>query len=60
MKPEYAIIVKNKTKLEMLVERFNTRSQAKFYIESHGGDFSDYELEHETFYHSLDSLQKQL
>jgi len=60
MKFEYAIIVKNKTRLESLVERFNTKAQAKFYIERLGGNFEDYEVEHETFHHSLVSLQTQL
>lgn len=60
MSVEYAIIVKNKTRLEALIERFNTKAQAKFYIESLGGDFQDYELEHDTFTHSLTSLQTQL
>ncbi len=60
MSVEYAIVVKNKTRLESLIERFNTRSQAKFYIESLGGDFMDYELEHEIFHSSLNSLQIQL
>lgn len=60
MSIEYAIIVKNKTRLESLIERFNTQSQAQFYIERQGGVFQDYELEHETFHASLNSLQKQL
>ena len=60
MKVEYAIVVKNKTRLESLIERFNTKAQAKFYIESLGGDFDDYEAEHETFHRSLLSLQTQL
>jgi len=60
MKLEYAIVVKNKTRLESLIERFNTKAQAKFYIESLGGDFDDYEVEHETFHNSLLSLQTQL
>ena len=60
MSVEYAIIVKNKTRLESLIERFNTRAQAKFYIERLGGDFEDYEEEHETFQFSLNSLQTQL
>lgn len=60
MSIEYAIIVKNKTRLEALIERFNTKSQAKFYIERLGGDFYDYELEDEIFYESLNSLQSQL
>lgn len=60
MSVEYAIIVKNKTRLESLIERFNTKAQAKFYIERLGGNFEDYETEHETFHHSLNSLQTQL
>jgi len=60
MKFEHAIIIRNKTRLEVLVERFNTKSQAKFYIERQGGNFEDYEIEHEIFYQSLNSLQKQL
>ena len=34
------VIVTRKTRLQELVERFNTRSQAKFYIEHAGGDFT--------------------
>lgn len=60
MSVEYAIIVKNKTRLESLIERFNTKAQAKFYIERLGGNFEDYEVEHETFQQSLNSLQTQL
>ncbi len=60
MKYEYAIIVKNKTRLESLIERFNTKAQAKFYIERLGGHFEDYEHEHEIFQNSLSILQNQL
>lgn len=60
MKTEYAIIVKNKTRLEVLIERFNTKAQAKFYIESLGGNFDDYENENEVFQNALYSLQTQL
>jgi NAD kinase len=60
MKIEYAIIVKNKTRLELLIERFNTKAQAKFYIERLGGNFDDYENENEIFQNSLQSLQLQL
>src|SRR4051812_5950277 len=60
MKFEYAIIVKNKTRLESLIERFNTKAQAKFFIERSGGDFEDYVHEHDTFHASLLSLQTQL
>ena len=60
MSIEYAIIVKNKTRLEALIERFNTKAQAKFYIESLGGNFDDYEIEHDIFQTSLNSLQTKL
>lgn len=57
---ENAIVVVNKTRLESLVERFNTRAQARFYIEHSGGDFSDYETEHDTFHRSLDQVVRSL
>ncbi len=57
---EYAIIVKNKTRLESLIERYNTKSQAQFYIERLGGNFQDYILEDQIFKESLNSLQTQL
>lgn len=60
MSVEYAIIIKNKTRLEALIERFNTKAQARFYIERSGGDFSDYEIEHEIFHSSLSSVQRNL
>ncbi len=63
MKPiqkEYAIIVRSKTRLESLIERFNTKAQTKFYIESLGGTYEFYEHEHEVFYQSLNTLQSQL
>jgi len=60
MSLEYAIIVKNKTRLETIVERFNTKAQAKFYIERLGGDFEDYVIEHDTFHASLNKIQSQL
>jgi NAD kinase len=55
---ENAIIIINKTRLEQLIERFNTKAQAKFYIEHSGGDFADYELEHSNFKRSLENVQK--
>ena len=36
------IIIKRKTRLEELVFRYNTREQAKFYVEHLGQDFSLY------------------
>lgn len=60
MNLEYAIVVKSKTRLEQLIERFNTKSQAKFYIESLGGNFDDYIEEDRIFKTSLELLQTQL
>jgi len=60
MSIEYAIIVRNKTRLEALIDRFNTKAQARFYIESMGGSIEDYELENEMFHASLNSVQMQL
>lgn len=57
---EYAIVVKNKTRLESLIERFNTKAQAKFYIERLGGNFEDYVTEDEVFKAALNDLQTQL
>ena len=60
MSIEYAIIVKNKTRLEALIERFNTKAQAKFYIERSGGDFQEYIIEHEIFCAALAQVQQRL
>ncbi len=60
MSIEYAIVVKNKTRLETLINRFNTKAQAKFYIEHAGGNFDDYEIENENFHQSLSLVQRQL
>ncbi|MBI4631700.1 MAG: hypothetical protein HY740_08315 [Chloroflexi bacterium] len=57
---EKIILVTRKTRLEGLIERFNTRGQAKFYIEHSGGDFAFYEREHETYYAALNDLKKSL
>lgn len=43
------VLVTQKTRLEELVYRYNTEGQARFYIEHHGGDFSDYQQEHERY-----------
>ena len=43
------VVVTLKTRLEELVERFNTREQAKFYIEHMGLNFAEYDREHEIY-----------
>ncbi|MBL0742007.1 NAD(+)/NADH kinase [Chryseolinea lacunae] len=50
---EHIRVVVSQTRLEHLIERFNTKAQAKFYIEHAGGDFETYEEEHEVFHRSL-------
>jgi NAD kinase len=57
---EKIVIVTRKTRLEELIERFNTRAQAKFYIEHMGLDFSDYDREHETYQLALSHLRREL
>jgi NAD kinase len=54
---EKAIIIRDKTRLEQLIDRFNSKAQARFYIERNGGDFDFYEAEHETFYKSLETVK---
>ncbi len=46
---EKIVIVTRKTRLEGLVERFNSRAQAKFYLDHSGGDYADYEREDSTY-----------
>ncbi len=50
------ILITQKTRLENLIQRYNTIEQAKFYIEHHGGDFSDYRLEHDTYYDAVKTI----
>lgn len=54
------VIVTRKTRLQELVERFNTRSQARFYIEHAGGDFADYEREDDAYRSSLELVRRSL
>lgn len=55
---ERAIIIRDKTRLEQLIERFNSKAQAKFYIERSEVDFEYYEIENDTFYKSLNKIQE--
>jgi NAD kinase len=54
------VIVTLKTRVEELIERFNTREQAKFYIEHMGLNFVEYDREHETYTSALRTLRRQL
>lgn len=57
---EKLVLVTRKTRLEGLIERFNTLGQAKFYLEHSGGDFALYEREHETYYKAVRQLRTSL
>ena len=57
---EKLVIVTRRTRLEELIDRFNTRGQAKFYIEHAGGDFGDYEREHDTYHTAFDRIRRDL
>lgn len=47
------ILVWRKTRLQELVERFNTWPQAKFYLEHNGADAQDYLAEHDLYLERL-------
>jgi NAD kinase len=57
---EKIVIIKRKTRLEELIERFNSRGQAKFYIEHAGSDFAEYGEEDSAYNGSMELLQKSL
>jgi len=50
------VIIRRPTRLDQLIQRFNTKLQAKYYIEHLDGDFSDYEAENDQYRRSLDTL----
>ena len=54
------VLVTRKTRLETLIERFNSKGQARFYIEHSGGDFGDYELEHDTYNRALSRVRRDI
>jgi hypothetical protein len=57
---EKIVLVTRKTRLEGLIERYNTRGQAKFYIEHNGGDFDYYVREHEAYVTAVATLRSTL
>ncbi len=52
------VLIVRKTRLDDLVARFNTESQARFYVEHLGADFSDYLREHEKYKASVQEAQR--
>jgi NAD kinase len=57
---EKIVVVTRRTRLEELIDRFNTRGQAKFYIERAGGDFGEYEREHDAYQQALGLIRRDL
>ena len=57
---EKLVVVTRRTRLEELIDRFNTRGQARFYIEHAGGDFRGYEQEHDAYQGALERLRRDL
>ncbi len=53
---EKIVVVTRKTRLEELIERFNTREQARFYIEHAGADFAFYQAEHDAYKRAVEKL----
>lgn len=54
------VVITRKTALEELVERFNTRDQARFYLEHMGLSFAEYQGAHDAYQRSLALLKASL
>ncbi len=52
------VIVTQKSRLQELLYKYNTKAQAKFYIEHMGAGFSDYILEDETYQKALANVKQ--
>lgn len=57
---EKIVIVTRQTRLQELIARFNTRDQARFYIEHAGGDFALYQAEHDAYQRAVEALMAKL
>jgi NAD kinase len=57
---EKIVIVTRQTRLHELIARFNTRDQARFYIEHAGGDFALYQAEHDAYQRAVAALTAKL
>lgn len=57
---EKVVVVTKKTALEELIERFNTREQARFYLEHMGVSFADYEAADTAYRAALTSVKDAL
>ncbi|WP_426755033.1 NAD+ kinase [Myxococcus sp. Y35] len=57
---EKVVLVTRRTRMAGLVERFNTRKQAKFYVEHAGQDFDEFVREDEAYHRNVDTLREAL
>src|SRR5438309_5678702 len=57
---EKIVVVTQKTALEELVQRYNTRDQARFYLEHMGIPFAEYQAAHDQYHASLARLKTYL
>jgi len=54
---EKIVVVTQKTAMEELAERFNTRQQSKFYVEQMGVSFAEYENADDTYRQAVERLK---
>mgnify|MGYP000971222277 CR=1 FL=1 len=54
------VLVVRETRLEELTRRFNTRQQARFYIEHLGADYGDYLAEHQRYTEAVSEVDTAL
>ncbi|MBI3553598.1 MAG: sugar kinase [Elusimicrobia bacterium] len=54
------VVITKKTALDELVERFNSRDQARFYVEHMGASFSEYQASHDAYQRALELLRRSL
>lgn len=54
------VIITRKTRLDEVIVRFNTLDQAKFYVESLGADFTDYQAEDQVYKRSVADIEQDL
>ncbi len=54
------VVITRPTPLEELIARFNTRDQAKFYIEHMGGSFEPYQSAHDAYHTAIAQIKAAL
>src|SRR5579862_1828792 len=57
---EKIVVVTKKTPLQDLVNRLNSKAQAKFYLEQNRVSFTEYERGDEQYQQSLEAIKRQL